>query len=261
MKKYISFVAVMLLVLTVSSCYKILNTHAPSEVTAGETFQVTVTVAYDGDDNPRYKKDWSLAGLRVPKGWTVTAPSMNHRAYAEDWVYYEDGTPAAKRASMKKNANLTKIYNEACVKEGYEWYGFQTRMMVPKYVTACWRNGCDSIVGTFNVTVPADYAAGTYTIDFIAGDEEDEVGADKYTSYKDALPTRVFHASTFRHSSIERVNLSGARKIVVKANPTAIKGMSEEKKSRKNIYTISGMKVKEPKKGINIIGGKKIVRK
>jgi hypothetical protein len=261
MKKYVYFIFVLLLGLTLSSCYKILRTSAPMEVTAGETFKVTVTVAYDGDNNPRYKKDWSLAGLRVPKGWTVTAPSMNHRAYAEDWVYYEDGTPAAKRASMSKNDNLTKMYNEACVKEGYEWFGFQTRTMVPKYVTACWQNGCDSIVGTFLVTVPDDYAPGTYTIDFIAGDEEDEAGVDKYTSYRDALSTRVFHASTFPHSSIDRVNISGAKTIVVNANPTAIRNVPKEKNLRKNVYTIDGMKIAEPKHGINIIDGKKVVKK
>lgn len=260
MKKHISFIALALLSLTFTSCYKILRSSAPQEATAGETFKVSFTVVYDDDANPRYKKDWSLAGIRVPEGWKVTAPSMNCRTYAEDWVYFEDGTPANKKYAMAKNDNLTKIYNDACPKDGYEWFGFQTRAMVPKYLTACWQNGCDSIVGTFSVKVPADCAPGTYTIDFIAGDEEDEAGAAKYTSYKDALSSRVFEAGTFTLSSFNNVTKSASHKIVIKADPTAIGSVSATEKEPKNIYTIDGVKIKKPRRGINIIDGKKVVR-
>ncbi len=260
MKKHISFAVLALVSLTFTSCYKILRTSAPEEAVAGETFNVTVTVGYDGDANSRYKKDWSLAGVRVPEGWTVTAPAMNHRAYAEDWVYYEDGSLAAKKYPMSKNESLSKIYNDACPKTGYEWFGFQSRVMVPKNLTACWRNGCDSIVGTFKVEVPADCAPGVYTIDFIAGDEEDEAGAAKYTSYKDALSTRVFEAGTFSFSSFNRVNTLASKTIVIKADPTAVNGVSVKEETAKETYTIDGVKVKKPHRGINIVGGKKVIR-
>lgn len=261
MKKFISFIIVLILVSSVSSCYKIFKTTAPTNITAGDTFQVTVTVIHDGDANAQFKNDWSVAGVRVPKGWIVSAPSMNHRQFAEPWVYYEDGTQAAKKAPMSLNANLSKIYNDACNKDGYEWFGFQTRAMVPKCLTSCWRNGCDSIVGTFNVIVPEDYTPGTYTIDFIAGDEEDAAGVDKYTSFSQATSTRVFQASTFSNSYFKRVTTSGARKIVVNANTTAIKNVSVESKESENIYTIEGVKLAKPRKGINIIDGKKIINK
>ncbi len=260
MKKYISYAVAALVSLTFTSCYKILRTSAPEEAMAGETFNVTVTVGHDGDTNTQYKKDWSLAGVRVPKGWTVTAPAMNHRAYAEDWVYYEDGTVASKKYPMSKNESLSKIYNDACPKAGYEWFGFQSRVMVPKNLTACWRNGCDSIVGTFKVEVPTDCVPGTYTIDFIAGDEEDEAGAEKYTSYKDALSTRLFEAGTFSFSSFNRVNTLASRTIVIKADPTAISGVSAKADATRQIYTIDGVKIKTPQHGINIVNGKKVIR-
>ncbi len=260
MKKYISYAVVALVSLTFTSCYKILRTSAPEEAMAGETFNVTVTVGHDGDTNTQYKKDWSLAGVRVPKGWTVTAPAMNHRANAEDWVYYEDGTVASKKYPMSKNESLSKIYNDACPKAGYEWFGFQSRVMVPKNLTACWRNGCDSIVGTFKVEVPADCVPGTYTIDFIAGDEEDEAGAEKYTSYKDALSTRLFEAGTFSFSSFNRVNTLASRTIVIKADPTAISGVSAKEDATKHIYTIDGVRIKKTQRGVNIVNGKKVIR-
>lgn len=249
-----------LLSLTFTSCYKILTSSVPQEATAGEKFKVTVTAVYDGDASPRYKKDWTLAGVRVPEGWTVTAPAMNCRTYAEDWVYFEDGTVANKKYAMSQSDELTKIYNDACPKKGYQWFGFQSRAMIPKYLTACWQNGCDSIVGTFYVQVPADCAPGTYTIDFIAGDEEDEAGVAKYTSYKSALSSRVFEAGTFVFSSFSNVTKTASRSIVIKADPTAISTVSAKGKEPKSIYTTDGVKLQKPRRGINIIDGKKVVQ-
>lgn len=261
MKHYISIVAVVAGIVTLSSCYKIFRTSAPKEVTAGETFPVTITVTYDGDQNAQFKNDWSVAGVRVPKGWTVTAPALNHRQYAENWVYYEDGSPAAKRSSMSTNTNLSKLYNEGCAKEGYDWFGFQTRTKVSKNVTACWRNGCDSIVGTFLVTVPGDCPAGTYTLDFIAGDEEDDAGADKYATAKDASTTRLFHAGTFTHSYLSRVNGEGARTIVVKAVTDGISSVTADSQGDAPVYNVDGVRVDKPRRGIYIKNGKKILNR
>ncbi len=243
-----------------TSCYKIINTTGPLEVTAGETFEVSMTVADDGNEYQQFVSDWSLAGVRVPEGWTVKASTLNHRQFAEDWVYYENGTQVAKAVPMSQNDNLTKMYNDACKKDGYEWFGFQTRAKTPKFVSACWRNGCDSIRVTFNVTVPEGFAPGTYTIDFIGGDEEDDEGADKYSSYADALGTRVFHVGTFNNSNFEHSHPEYALNVEVKADLSSV-GMvkQDDAQEQEKIYTADGKRLSAPRKGINIINGKKIL--
>lgn len=258
MKKLYILTAVVI-ALVVTSCYKIVNTVVPEEVTAGETFIVTMTVADDGDSYQKFINDWSIAGIRVPEGWTVVVPSMAHQAFAEDWVYLEDGTKAAKKYPMLSSDKATAIFNEACPKNGYEWFGFQSRTKVPKFVAACWRNGCDSIQVSFKVTVPADYAPGTYDIDFIGGDEEDNTGIDKYTDAASAKESRVFHVGSFDHAYIAHKFPAFSRKVTVVADPTKVVNINDD--DNNNIYTLDGKRVnKADKKGIYIQNGKKTVK-
>ncbi len=259
MKKGIFFSLLLAITLCVSSCYKIISTTAPSEVTAGETFRIFMTVADDGNEYQSFVSDWSLAGVRVPQGWTVEAASMAHRQYAEDWVYYEDGTRVASRTAMVKNDKLTQMYNDACKKSGYEWFAFSSRTKTPKYMSACYRNGCDSLQVSFNVTVPADCVPGKYTIDFIGGDEEDDDCVDIYNSYTDALSTRVFHVGTFSNSNFEHSQSQYALTVEVVEDPTAITPISADLSGEETIYTPDGKKLSTPQKGINIINGKKVL--
>ncbi len=260
MKRYISILAVVAMVFSMSSCYKIFSTSAPKEVMPGETFQVTMTVVDDGNDQQKFMKDWSLAGVRVPVDWEVAAPAMNHQQFAEDWVYYEDGTKVAKRDNMQRNDNLTKMYNDACKKEGYVWHAYQSRKMIPKFISACWRNGCDSIRVTFNVTVPEGTAPGKYSIDFIGGDEEDEAGVDKYTSYTQAVGTRAFHVGTFNYANFEHSHPEHSLTVEVIADPTAITEVNTDDAENAPIYTIDGKRIPKLQKGLNIIGGKKVLK-
>ena len=94
-----------------ASCYKLISTYAPSEVEPGQTFEVSFTVVDDGSDTQNFVTDWSYAGVRVPKGWTVTVPQGAHRQFAEDWVYYRDGSQVNSSHNMEPCDKLTQFYN------------------------------------------------------------------------------------------------------------------------------------------------------
>lgn len=259
MKKNLYILVALAIAFGVSSCYKIINTVAPDEVTPGETFVVTMTVADDGDSYQKFISDWSIAALRAPEGWKVTMPAMAYQAFTEDWVYLEDGSKAGKKYSMTANDKATAIYNEACPKNGYEWHGFQSRTKVPKYVAACWRNGCDSIRVSFKVVVPEDCQPGTYTLDFIGGDEEDDAGIDKYANAAEAKGTRCFHVGSFSHAYIDHKYPQFSRTVKVVADPSGISTPNADANANAKTYTLDGKQVKDAtKKGVYIRNGKKI---
>ncbi len=259
MKRYIHIICVLAVLCSFSSCYKIFRTCAPKEVIAGETFQVMMTVIDDGDENQKFVKDWSMAGVRVPKGWTVSPSSGCHEQFAEEWVYYEDGTKVAKKSSMQLNEKLTMFYNQACPKTDYEWFGFQSRQKLPKFISACWRNGCDSIRVTFDVTVPEGTKPGKYTVDFIGGDEEDDSGIDKYSDLASVVDSRVFHVGTFSYSKFKHSSPQHSLQVEVKA-ATAIAEVNAEANADEPVYSVDGKRTQKVRKGLNIIGGKKIIK-
>lgn len=263
MNKCFCILAAIMLAMSVSSCYKIFSVVAPETVKQGEEFTVTMTVVDDGDQYQKYIKDWSVAGIRVPEGWTVTAPSKTHKSIAEDWVYYEDGTQAKRDFPMIVNDRLSGFYNEACPKDGYKWTALQTRAMVPKFISACWRNGCDSIQVSFKVKVPEDFAPGTYTIDLIGGDIENEAGADAYSSAAELKEkdSRAFHVGTFNNAKIDKADSRFSCKITVEAKESAGVNSIKEDKKPTVIYDMNGRKQTKPAKGVNIINGKKLIIK
>ena len=215
------------------SCYKIISTYAPSEVAPGETFEVSFTVVDDGSETQNFVTDWSYAGIRLPKGWTASVPDGAHRQYAEDWVFYQDGSPVNTAHDMEPCEKLSQFYNAVCPRTGYEWTGFKSVTKIPKNISACWRNGCDSIRITFLVTVPADAKPGRYTIDFMGGDEEDDAGIDKYSSYTAAKDSRLFHVGTAAGSYVKNRAAALARTVVV-SDATGIKEIKNEELRMKN---------------------------
>ena len=46
---------------------------------------------------------------------------------------------------------------------------------------------------------------------------------------------------------------------IVEIDPSAIKGVTMDKKRNASIYNLNGVKLNEVHKGINVIGGKKVV--
>ena len=162
---------------------------------------------------------------------------------------------------------LTEFCNAAFKRSKYTWHGFQSQKKVPKNISACWRNGCDSIRITFLVTIPEDAKPGKYTIDFVGGDEEDDAGIDKYNTYTDAKGSRIFHVGTVSSSHIENKATSLACLIEVKESATNIKSAisSQETIIGKGIYTLDGKKVRNQKNtaglphGVYYIDGKKVI--
>lgn len=249
------------------SCYKLISTYAPSEVAPGQTFEVSFTVIDDGSDTQNFVTDWSYAGVRVPKGWTVTVPQGAHRQFAEDWVYYKDGSKVSSSHDMEPCDKLTQFYNSACPKSGYTWAGFKSVNKIPKNISACWRNGCDSIRVTFLVTVPQDVKPGRYTIDFMGGDEEADEGIDKYNKYTDAKDSRLFHVSTASGSYVDNRNASLARTVIV-LDATKLQPPSSSPDGESSAYDLQGRRLNSLLSGrygggnrIIIKNGKKIIHK
>ena len=247
------------------SCYKLISTYAPSEVEPGQTFEVSFTVIDDGSETQNFVTDWSYAGVRVPKGWIVTVPDGAHQQFAEDWVYYSDGSKVNSSHNMEPCDKLAQFYNAACPKSNYTWAGFKSVKKIPKNISACWRNGCDSIRVTFLVTVPEDAKPGRYQIDFMGGDEEDDAGIDKYNSYTDAKDSRLFHVGTASGSYIDNRNASLARTVIV-TDATKIETLTK-RESEEGAYDLQGRRIKDLPSGrgertrIFIQNGKKIIRK
>jgi len=262
-------VAVLLFVIgaVVTSCYKIIRTYAPTEVEGTETFEARLVVMDDGSSTQNFTTDWSVAAVRVPEGWTVDVPKGCHQQYAEEWVYYSDGTKVAGKQNMKYSAHMSDIYNAGAPLQGYKWWAFVTNRMVPKQMTACWRNGCDSISITFLIT--PNGVPGTYKIDFIAGDEEDEQGVTKYQSYSEAKDTRLFHAatlSTFSEGKKPDNAAPGLSRTIVVKEGSGIHPQNVENMSRRHpdaIFDLDGRLIRigtsteglDP--GIYIINGEK----
>ena len=263
------FLAICLTCLLLASCYKIVSTYAPSEVEQGQTFEVSFTVIDDGSNPQNFVTDWSYAGIRLPKGWTATVPEGAHRQFAEDWVYYQDGSPVSSAHDMMPCEKLTQFYNAVCKKTGYEWTGFQSVTKIPKNISACWRNGCDSIRITFLVTVPEDAKPGRYTIDFMGGDEEDDAGIDKYSNYTAAKDSRLFHVGTAAGSYVTNRAAALARTVVVAESSTGLtelKGTDIRQDPDSPAYDLSGKPVVKNRSvsaqphRIVIQNGKKTVR-
>ena len=253
-----------------TSCYKIIRTTAPKQAEAGSTIEVSFTVVDDGSSTQNFVTDWSYAGIRVPEGWEVTVPKGAHQQFAENWVYYSDGSKVNSQHNMVACDKLTEFCNAAFKKSKYTWYGFQSQKKVPKNISACWRNGCDSIRITFLVTIPENAKPGKYTIDFVGGDEEDDAGINKYNAYTDTKDSRIFHVGTVNNSYIENKATALACQIEVKENATGI-GISDNSQqpdvnSNRGTYTLDGKKIRGTKNteglphGVYYIDGKKVIR-
>lgn len=265
----------MLLAVSVSvittSCYKIFKTHAPKEVTAGQMFDVKMVVVDNGDAYQKEITDWSVAAIRIPEDWDVKCGAQDYRSYAEDWVYYSNGKPANAAYTLRYSESLSKAYDAAAPKSGYKWMAFVSATKVTKYMSSCWRNGCDSAVVTFHVT--AGQKAGKYTLDFLAGDNEQDESPRSYTEASQLATDRMINASSVvmfkipNGTNTPNYAPQAACTINVLDAPDAITAVTEDKSKPSGIYNLKGRKVsdgnhvKNLPKGTYIINHKKTILK
>lgn len=266
----VMLLAMFALVIT-TSCYKIFKTHAPKEVVAGQNFDVKMVVVDNGDEHQKEITDWSVAAIRVPEDWDVKCGAQDYRSYAEDWVYYSNGKPANATYTLRYSESLSKAYDAAAPKSGYKWMAFVSATKVTKYMASCWRNGCDSAVVTFHVT--AGQKTGKYTIDFLAGDSEQDESPKSYSEASQLATDRMINASSVvmfkipSGKSTSNYTPQMACTIKVLEDPNAITAVHEDKFKPSNIYNIEGSKVsdgndvKNLAKGIYIINHKKTIIK
>ena len=266
-----AFLLVMFVSLTVTSCYKIFKTHAPKEVTAGQQFDVKMVVVDNGDANQKEITDWSVAAIRVPEDWDVKCGAQDYRSYAEDWVYYSNGKPANAAYTLRYSESLSKAYDAAAPKSGYKWMAFVSATKVTKYMSSCWRNGCDSAVVTFHVT--AGQKTGKYTLDFLAGDNEQDESPKSYSESSQLATDRMINASSVAMFKIPNgTNTSNytpqaACAITVLEATDAITAVSDDKSKSSSIYDLEGRKVsdgnnvKNLPKGTYIINHQKTILK
>ena len=255
----------------VTSCYKIFKTHAPKEVTAGQIFDVKMVVVDNGDAYQKEMTDWSVAAIRVPEDWDVKCGAQDYRSYAEDWVYYSNGKPANATYTLRYSESLSKAYDAAAPKSGYKWMAFVSATKVTKYMSSCWRNGCDSAVVTFHVT--AGQKTGKYTLDFLAGDNEQDESPKSYSESSQLATDRMINASSVAMFKIPNgTNTSNytpqaACAITVLEATDAITAVSDDKSKSSSIYDLEGRKVsdgnnvKNLPKGTYIINHQKTILK
>ncbi len=246
------------------SCYKIVRTQAPKNIEAGKTFEGRIVLADDGSINQQEKKTWSLFAVRVPEGWTVSVPDDCYESYAEDWVYFTSGNPVSFKSNMTYSANMSRIYNESNPKAGYKWVAFVTPKQVEGYMAACWRNGCDSVAINFNVTT--DKIAGTYTLDYIVGDDESEAGVEAYSNRESCSSTRLYHVGT-EATNVEKAQNEWQSTITVTEASGINNVIADVKDYRYGVYTLDGHLLRNDNNidglapGIYIVGGKKTLVK
>jgi len=251
----------------VSSCYKIFRTYAPEEVVAGQSFDVKMVVIDNGDANQKEITDWSVAAIRVPDDWEVKCSTHDYQSFAEDWVYYTDGKPANAKYSMRYSESLSGAYNEAAPKEGYKWMAYVSSVKVTKFMSSCWRNGCDSAVVTFHVT--AGNRPGTYTIDYLAGDSEQDASPRGYSSASDLSIDRMINASTVESFLLPEKKTTGnyapalASTIRVVAASDPIETVETSSAKTATEYSIDGKRLNNNSsyRGITIVNGRKKLRR
>ena len=266
-----AFCLAILVSLMTTSCYKIFKTHAPKQVTAGQQFDVRMVVVDNGDAYQKEMTDWSVAAIRVPDDWEVKCGAQDYRSYAEDWVYYSNGKPANGSYTLRYSESLSKAYDAAAPKSGYKWVAFVSSTKVTKFMSSCWRNGCDSAAVTFHVT--AGQKVGKYTIDFLAGDNEQTESPKAYTEASQLATDRMINASSIAMFNIPKgTNVSNytpkmACTIEVLPSADAIATVAEDKVETSDVYSLDGKKVSSGNnvrnlpKGTYIINHKKTIVK
>ena len=93
----------------------------------------------------------------------------------------------------------------------------------------------------------------------MGGDEEDDAGIDKYSSYTAAKDLRLFHVGTASGSYVENRNAALARTVVV-LDATGIEDNRPQTTGSRQLYDISGRPATKESRFV-IENGKKTIKR
>lgn len=208
--RFLSWSVALFAIAMLASCYKFGKIVAPKEVNPNEAYQGRIVVVNDNNNGP--VTTLGIFAVRVPENWDVQVEEGAYEQYAEEGVVIpadandsenKPAGPGTLTGNMHYSALLSSFYNQSNPKEGYTWVAFITDEKHRAGLQGSGSNSCDSIA--FNYKVINDGVAGEYEIDYIVGDEEDNI--ERFNSVQDALGTRVYCTST--ESSILPKNDNG----------------------------------------------------
>lgn len=91
----------------------------------------------------------------------------------------------------------------------------------------------------------------------MGGDEEDDAGIDKYSSYTDAKDSRLFHVSTAAGSYVDNRNAALARTVIVSDATSLNPTLSKEEAA--TTYDLNGRPATRTSK-IIIKNGRKVIQ-
>ena len=194
-----SWMVALVVIASLASCYKFGRIAAPKEVNPNEAYAGRIVVVNDNNNGP--VTTYGIFAVRVPLNWDVQVEEGAYEQYAKEGVVIPADSgdpenkpegPGALKGNMHYSALLSSYYNQSNPKEGYTWVAFVTNEKHRAGLQGSNSNSCDSIA--FNYKVINDGVAGEYVIDYIVGDEEDNV--ERFNSVQDALGTRVYCTST-----------------------------------------------------------------
>ena len=189
----------LLVVTMLVSCYKFGRIAAPKEVNPHEAYDGRIVVVNDNNNGP--VNTYGIFAVRIPVNWDVTVGEDAYVQYADGDIYIpadendpdnKPGGPANVTDGMHYSALLSSFYNQSNPKDGYTWVAFVTNEKHRAGLQGSGSNSCDSVA--FNYKVINDGVAGRYELDYIIGDEEENV--NRFNSVQDALGTRVYCTST-----------------------------------------------------------------
>ena len=202
MRRFIIFVSLLAVCLSVVSCYRFVSVGQPHEAKTNSVFSGKVVLKRSGTSNQGFVQHvYGLFGVCVPVGWAAEgALTMTQVPKATTDL----GDAAYKRTitrSLVPCEAYSDFLNRDFPKAGYVWLGFVTDRSFKSLFNA--ENEAaevDSIFAEFSIRT--DDKTGTFFLDYVAGQVNPD-DLSRLGSVRDGWNTK---AATFRGDDIEFVS-------------------------------------------------------
>lgn len=196
-KNSIILMVALMLVATMTSCFKIGRTAANGRMESKHRQHCRVVAITDGYDGHNPAVGYGVAGIRVPSTWRVTTADDAYVQYADPYVIIDGDTEANCTDRMVAYETYRKILNETNPKDGYTWHVFVTENAHKCKIATSQEGAADSIAVNFVVTPKG--TGEYYDIDFMVGFCE---GSLESKQTKDQVTgSRIYEASTEQSKS------------------------------------------------------------